>query len=138
MHKKTLLIVDDDSDDRDIFCEAVHEMDPSVECFAAKDGEDGLHKLRKVLKQLPDFIFLDLNMPRMDGRRFLTELKQDDKLKNIPVVILTTSSTPKDIEDTRKLGATCFITKPTSITKLCKKITYAISHGQSPQKQEKK
>jgi CheY-like chemotaxis protein len=88
---RRLLIADDDEDDRLLFCEAVKEIEPSAECFTAINGEDALEKLRSGLQQLPDYIFLDLNMPRMNGFRCFEELKQDDKLKDMPVVIFSTT-----------------------------------------------
>jgi CheY-like chemotaxis protein len=63
---------------------------------------------------LPDLILLDLNMPKMDGKQCLDELKKDERLSQIPVFIYTTSSQSKDIEYTLQLGAECFITKPSS------------------------
>src|SRR4051812_39600015 len=106
MNKKfTFLVVDDDPDDRDFFMEAINELYPSSHCYSAFNGEDALDKMRLKLKQIPDFIFLDLNMPRMDGWQCLTEIKSDQKLKNIPVIIFTTSSSEKDKRDTRDLGA---------------------------------
>lgn len=123
---KIFLIIDDDTDDYDFFCEAVADIDSSVKCISAINGEDGLMKLHNNIKQLPDFIFLDLNMPCMDGRTFLSEVKKDELLKNIPVIIFTTSSSSKDIEDTRKLGAHFFITKPAEFQKLRSEIVFVM------------
>ena len=63
-----------------------------AKCFTAKDGEDALTKLSEPGQLLPEVIFLDLNMPRMDGRQVLVALKRDERLNKIPVVIYTTSS----------------------------------------------
>ena len=124
--KKTLLIIDDDADDRDLFCEAVAEIDSTAQCTTASDGEDALTKLRTNPDLFPDFIFLDLNMPRMDGRICLAELKKDLNLKDIPVIIFTTSSSQKDIDDTHDLGATYFITKPHDFKSLRTKIIFVL------------
>ena len=124
--KKTFLIIDDDNDDCDFFYEVVAEIDKTSYCFSAMDGEDGLKKLRNMTTQLPDFIFLDLNMPRMDGRQCLVELKKDPKLRDIPVIIFTTSSAQKDIDETSKLGATYFLTKPSDFQSLRKKIEHVM------------
>lgn len=83
----------------------------------ASDGQEALELLTSK-KTLPDIIFLDLNMPRMDGKQLLYELKHDAKFKNIPVFIYTTSSHSRDIEETIQSGAACFITKPSSIHEL--------------------
>ncbi|MEO7991182.1 MAG: response regulator [Chryseolinea sp.] len=127
---KTLMIVDDDSDDCVFFSKSVSEMDGNVQCVIAISGEDALMQLRK-MNVLPDFIFLDLNMPRMDGRQCLAELKKDFKLKDIPVIIFTTSSAQRDIDDTKKLGAAYFLTKPFDFHLLHLKIQFImerISH----------
>jgi CheY-like chemotaxis protein len=123
--KKIFMIVDDDSDDSDFFCEAISEIDIAITCITANNGEDALTKLRKAII-LPDLLFLDLNMPRMDGRQCLTELKKDSKLKDIPVIIFTTSSSQKDIDDTLKLGASYFLTKPSDFHSLHSKIQFAV------------
>ena len=106
-----ILIVDDDSDDRFFLKEAVLEIDESFECAEAYDGIDALAMLRTT-RFLPDYIFMDINMPRMDGTKCLNELKSDAKLRGIPVIILTTSSYPKDLELTHKLGAIDYLIKP--------------------------
>jgi CheY-like chemotaxis protein len=127
--QKRFMIIDDDRDDRDLFCETILKLDPPGLCLTAINGEDGLMKLRR-MEQYPDFIFLDLNMPRMNGKQCLAELKKDARLKNIPVVIYTTSSTQSDIDETSKLGASDFLTKPSDfkvlgaqILSITKKIT---------------
>jgi CheY-like chemotaxis protein len=122
--KKIFLIVDDDDDDRDFFCEAVIEIDPSAKCETARNGEHALAKLRNGIKQLPDFIFLDINMPRMDGWQCLTELKGEKKLENIPVIIISTSSSQNDIDKAQQLGAFYFLTKPSNFEKLKKEIVF--------------
>lgn len=126
---KTLMIVDDDSDDRDFFCTALNKIDSSAECLFAVNGEDALKKLRNGIKQLPNFIFLDLNMPRMDGRICLSELKKDEKLKNIPVIIFSTSSRQKDIDETHDLGAAYFLTKPSDFKKLQNEIFFVLNEN---------
>ncbi len=112
------LIVDDDSDDIELFREAIGEIDHRVVCQAAKDCGEALEKLRNVSDVLPDLIFLDLNMPGMDGRACLAELKKDARLKNIPVIIYTTSSHVRDKVDTLELGAAYFLTKANSFGKM--------------------
>jgi CheY-like chemotaxis protein len=113
-----LLIVDDDIDDREIFAEAVAAVDPNIKCFTAKDGEDALRKLSEPAELLPEVIFLDLNMPRMDGRQVLVALKKNDQLNKIPVVIYTTSSSARDFEETKALGAFRFLAKPSDFNEL--------------------
>ncbi|MGB7394858.1 MAG: response regulator [Pricia sp.] len=119
------LIIDDDADDIDFFCEAIEEIDEEAECLMARNGEEALRLLRKQ-NTFPDCIFLDLNMPRMDGKTCLAEMKKDKGLKDIPVVIYTTSTHLKDREETLQLGADHFLTKPISFKKLCEDIRDAI------------
>lgn len=111
---QTVMIVDDDDDDRFCFKEAITEIDPTYRCLEAKDGIEALARLR-VAASLPDCIFMDINMPRMDGHQCLKELKDDAKLKNIPVVIYTTSSYKRDIDLAYRLGAADFLVKPVDV-----------------------
>lgn len=112
--KLTCLLVDDDEDDREIFMIALKDLSPDIDCHLACDGVDALDKLRK-LPTLPDFIFIDLNMPRMNGKECISEIKKDGRLLAIPVVIYSTSSSLRDQQDARRLGALHFFTKPSSI-----------------------
>lgn len=123
--KKNFLIIDDDQDDRFFFKEAIEGMFNSSVCLQANDGADALNQLRKA-KQLPDFIFLDVNMPRMGGRECLKELKKDAKLKRIPVIMYSTSFSKESIEEFRTLGSSHYLTKPTDMNKLPEQISKAI------------
>ena len=76
-----VLIVDDDEDDRDLFCIAVHELEPKINCILARNGEEALQGLQLEKFPKPDVIFLDLNMPRLNGIQFLRELKKDSQLQ---------------------------------------------------------
>ena len=113
----SFFLVDDDPDDTSLFQEVVAGLDIQVQLQTAVDGHQALEKLKNG-NTFPDVIFLDLNMPRMDGKECLIELKQDPQLRHIPVVMYTTSSQSKDIEETMMNGAVCFITKPTNIREL--------------------
>ena len=77
----SFFIVDDDVDDRNLFIEAVKEVDATIECITANNGEQALALLADPGTSLPDFIFLDLRMPRIDGKKCLIELKKNEKLK---------------------------------------------------------
>jgi CheY-like chemotaxis protein len=122
---KILMIVDDDKDDRFFFCSAVKKYNPTYECLEVENGVDALQKLRTA-DQLPDFIFLDLNMPKMDGRECLTELKKDKELKHIPVIIYTTSDYTLDKKVTKKMGADYFLTKLSDIYSLPEELIKAM------------
>jgi CheY-like chemotaxis protein len=112
------LIVDDDEDDRELFSIAVEDVESTICCLGATDGEDALHGLKSGRFPKPDLIFLDLNMPRLNGIQTLIALKKDLRLKDIPVVIYSTSKLDQDKDETAKLGAVGFITKPTALSEL--------------------
>lgn len=120
-HNPTLLIVDDDPDDVELFMEAVSVVAPSVKCISMQDGKEALEFLIKATS-LPNLIFLDLNMPRLNGFQCLKEIKRISRLSIIPVVIYSTSKQEEDETESRKLGAVEFITKPTHFEDICKAI----------------
>jgi CheY-like chemotaxis protein len=129
--RKTFFIVDDDIDDQELFIEAVNEVDKSINCFSASDCEEALNLLKSGTVELPDMIFLDLNMPRLNGKQCLTELKRQANLKHIPVIIYSTSSEKRDIEETSRLGAAHFLTKPNKFEELCSALSYVLSRDWS-------
>lgn len=110
---RNILIVDDDEDDREFFLQIVEEFYSGTNCVTAINGQDALEKLENYL---PDVIFLDLNMPLMNGFQFLERRKQHNELKHIPVIILSTSSDPRSIQDAIRYGAKDFITKPDTLS----------------------
>ena len=122
---QVLMIVEDDADDRHYFVDAVKEIDKSIKCLQAWNGAQALELLGQA-KQLPEFIFIDINMPLMNGLDFLDKIKEDEKLKHIPVIIYTTSIYQKESDYTRELGASGFITKPIDLNKLPKLIISAM------------
>lgn len=107
-----ILLVDDDADDRKYFIDAAKEVDPDLTCVTAKDGREALMILKNFGTALPDFIFLDLRMPRVNGKQTLLQLKADPSLKDIPVILYTTSNEVEESEELLSLGAVRFITKP--------------------------
>lgn len=128
MTKPTIIyIIDDDPDDQDILIEAFKEIDSSIECFTALNGQEGFKKLETKAIPFPTLIFLDLNMPRFNGRRFLLELKNDHYLKSIPVIIYTTSSNPKDMVEMNQLGALDYVIKQFDFAILKEKLKTILS-----------
>lgn len=109
----SLLIIDDDADDRNFFIEAVKEVDQQIECITANDGQQAIDLLKNALC-LPDLIFLDLRMPRLGGKKCLLEIKNDERLKSIPVIIYTTSKRIEESKDLKEIGAVHFISKPSN------------------------
>ena len=107
-----ILIADDDSEDVEIFCDALTEIDPAIECIQVENGEAVMRLLTKTPVELPDFIFLDINMPRMNGKECLAEIKKNEVLKKIPVVMYSTSSDKRDMDACREMGADGYVVKP--------------------------
>ncbi|MCI0812404.1 MAG: response regulator [Chloroflexi bacterium] len=117
----TILMADDDEDDRMFAQDALVEARLANRIDFVEDGEELMDYLRHRGKYAngnsptrPGIILLDLNMPRKDGREALKEIKADPKLRQIPVVVLTTSKAQEDIFRTYDLGVSSFITKPVS------------------------
>ena len=125
--KKTvpILIADDDQEDREMILDALKESRLLNSVHCVEDGVELLDYLHhrgrftdQTLHPIPGLILLDLNMPRLDGREALREIKNDPHLRQIPVVILTTSKTEEDIFKSYDLGVNSFITKPVSFESL--------------------
>jgi CheY-like chemotaxis protein len=113
---RTVLLVEDSLGDVRLTQEAFHEADDALRLYVVVDGVEALSFLRRKGDHAgaprPDLILLDLNLPKMDGRQVLAEIKQDEALKTIPTVILTTSDAEEDIETVYRLQANCYLTKP--------------------------
>ena len=114
------LLADDDHDDAELFSEALSTVDTSIKFHHVEDGQEVFQFLSNSKIEKPDVIFLDLNMPAMSGWQCLAKLKNDTALKNIPVVMYSTSSNPREKEIAIELGATGFVTKPTDFKVLTK------------------
>jgi CheY-like chemotaxis protein len=118
----TILLADDDEEDREMARDALADARLANDLRCVVDGQDLLDYLRRegrwsgpdVDAPRPGLILLDLNMPRMDGREALAALKSDESLRQIPVVVLTTSKSDEDVFRTYDLGVNSFITKPVS------------------------
>jgi len=113
-----ILLVDDDADDCLLFCEAINVIDDNIECVIANNGAEALLKLDAIV---PDIIFMDINMPVLDGKECLKQIKSTEILKNIPTVICSTSSDQIEINDILNMGAG-YITKPVSFDLLVKSL----------------
>ncbi len=124
---KYLLLADDDRDDCDLFTDALNELDEFITLKTVHDGEQLMHFLTNETCELPDILFLDLNMPRKNGYECLTEIKINDRLKNLPVIIFSTSFNLETVQELYNNGALYYISKPNEFTKLKKVIHNAIS-----------
>ena len=114
-----ILLVEDDQGDIDLMEEALKPNAGRINLQVVKDGVKALAYLRKEgiyqHARQPALILLDLNLPRKDGREVLSEIKKDERLKHIPVIVLTTSDAAIDIIKAYSLGANCYVTKPVGL-----------------------
>ena len=125
LRSPVILMADDDADDRLLAKDALSECGRASDLHCVENGEDLMDYLHRRGKYTnlaetprPGLILLDLNMPRKDGREALKEIKEDPRLRNIPVVVLTTSKADTDISRIYDLGANSFISKPVSFDAL--------------------
>ena len=124
---KRFLLIDDDSDDRELFSEALSMVEPAIICDQATDGQEGLAWLQQNREE-PDLIFLDINMPILNGWQLLSRLKSS-ALRHIPVIMYSTSSNAKDKRTAQELGALCFITKPHAFRMLKGMLNVVVEHA---------
>lgn len=117
MKYQTIFHIDDDDDDIDFFAEVVSQMSYALRCLSFTSATEAWEKLIGG-ELMPDIIFLDLNMPLMNGQQFLAKLKDSEALADIPVVILSTSSDSTTINQLKQEGASGFITKPSGLIEL--------------------
>jgi CheY-like chemotaxis protein len=114
-----VLLVEDSPGDVRLTKEAFREANMEIHLHVASDGFEAMAFLRHegahIHAPRPDLILLDLNLPRMDGRQVLAQIKEDDNLKTIPTVILTTSESEADIVTSYQLQANCYLTKPVQL-----------------------
>lgn len=114
-----VLLVEDNPGDVELTRDALKDGKLFVNLSVVEDGEKALQFLRRAEPYpnapRPDLILLDLNLPRKDGREVLAEIKQDPLLRNIPVVVLTTSDAERDIARSYDLGCNCYATKPVGL-----------------------
>ncbi len=114
-----ILLVEDNPGDARLTQEALHEGKIRNNLHHARDGVEALAFLKRegefAKAPKPDLVLLDLNLPRKDGREVLAEMKQDPRLRTIPVVVLTTSEAENDIVRSYELHANCYITKPVGL-----------------------
>lgn len=120
-----ILYVDDDADDLLLFGEAVRQVDSSITFVPARSGEDALDFLNGEI--FPDMIFMDINMPVMNGLMCLAAIRSNPVLEHLPVVMLSTSGNDKEINQSKSLGAD-FIVKPNTFQELVNLIAKGLQH----------
>lgn len=121
MKYRHVLIIDDDPEDIEIFSEAVHSLNENISVTTATDASIALENL-KIAENLPDIIFLDMQMPRLTGKDFLQQLNEEDKLQNIPVIVLSGQSDVIMKDTFEKIGARNYICKPNSYKQLIEEL----------------
>ncbi|MEO7988929.1 MAG: response regulator [Chryseolinea sp.] len=109
-----VLYAEDDIEDYSLFLEVIESVRAGVDCINVINGFEAL-KFLEDSTILPDYIFLDVNMPTMDGKVCLKAIKRDPRFKNIPIIIYTTSRNPLDQEFCKELGVFDYVPKPNSI-----------------------
>jgi len=118
MKQLKILLVDDDEDDRQFFADALESLDMNTELHEVHNGKACLDFLEKAGDYGPDLIFLDLNMPIMNGFQCLEQIREKGKSKETIIAIYSTSSSETDIEETFTKGANIYIKKPSSFKDL--------------------
>ncbi|MBF0566837.1 MAG: response regulator [Nitrospirae bacterium] len=116
-----ILLVEDDQGDVDLMMEGLNKAKILINMNVVDDGVKAMKYLRHEApytdSAVPDLLLLDLNLPLKDGREVLAEIKSDENLKTIPIVVLTTSDSEKDILKSYSLGANCYLTKPVNFSR---------------------
>jgi CheY-like chemotaxis protein len=128
----TIYLIDDDLDDLYLFKSALDAINPHIDCMVERSSTNAIQKLRTDESWKPSYIFLDLNLPRLEGKKVLPELKKIDRIKDVPVVIYTTSNYPGDIVECEQLGAAGYMVKPLSFTamvSLLREVLKTLSRG---------
>jgi len=108
------LLVDDDVDDQEVFLLTLEKINKNIKCLTANNGAEALSLLTAPHSFVPDFIFLDVNMPKMNGIECLKRLKDLAHLNTCKIFMYSTTSEPSVLEKSKKLGAADFIVKPAS------------------------
>jgi CheY-like chemotaxis protein len=124
--KGKILLIDDDEDDQFVFKDALREIRFPYACEVAGNGLEAVARLTGD-EDLPAMIFLDLNMPLMNGVEFLKHVREHPSINQIPIVIFSTSNNPADRTDLPKLGASSFITKTADFRELTIKLTQLLN-----------
>lgn len=121
----SILMVDDDFDDREIFRDAIQSINPALRVEFAENGLEGLKKLQAA-ETMPDVIFSDINMPLMNGIQFLEAIKKQKAYDAVPIVMYTTSPIQSFMQQCFHLGAQQYIVKPNSFKMICAEIRKAL------------
>jgi CheY-like chemotaxis protein len=119
---KQCLLIDDDLDDQEIFIMCIEKISNNIKCTTANDGVEGLALLNSKTDYIPDFIFLDVNMPKMNGIECLKHIRQMEHLRNTKIYMYSTTSESRVVKECTGLGATDFVAKPARSVELKEKL----------------
>ena len=111
-----IYLVDDDLDDQEIFQMALREIDENIQCTPANNGVEALEKLQYDVSFTPDYIFIDMNMPKMNGMDCLRQMRSLNRLKNTKIIMYSTTSDARLIDASQQIGASDFMIKPSNLT----------------------
>lgn len=123
----SMLLIDDDADDRELFGEALQKVGPHIRFESVNGGQMAFDWLGSNRQHLPDVIFLDINMPVIDGWKCLSMLKSNEAFKHIPVIIYSTSAPDGAVEMAIKLGALEYVLKPNQFNELKKMLAQVVA-----------
>lgn len=121
-HIKKCLIIDDDQDDQEIFLMCIQKIDENIDCHTVRDGITAISLLTSNVEYIPDYIFLDVNMPKMNGISCLKELRKIEKLEHTKILMYSTTSDHRVLNESRECGANGFIVKPMKTAELKEKL----------------
>ena len=116
MKAKTVILIDDDQDDLDVMQDAVSQVDPTIQCRSFLYAEEALNVLTKELLIVPDYIFIDINMPRITGDVCLQKMRMVKELKHVPIIIYSTSLPESKAPELFELGASFTFEKPYTLS----------------------
>jgi CheY-like chemotaxis protein len=125
---RIVLCVDDDPDDRDLIRNAIFKVDSSYSVAYATNGKEALaYLIESMNTELPCLVILDINMPVMDGKQTVVEIKKIEKLKSIPIVVFSTSSHPSDLQFCQRHGVE-LVTKPANFVQITSEAERLLQH----------
>ncbi len=113
-----IFIIDDNEDFVLLFCQAVAKTHPECQCLSAENGYNALRQLKFMLPTVPDFIFVDVKMPIMDGHEIVQELNKSGMYKSVPIIMYSAAANPDDEQRAREEGVSGFYSKPSSSEKI--------------------
>lgn len=123
----SIVLVDDDEDDRNFFTRAVSNTSPAIRFVALGDGEKFMEFLEKDPLPRPDLVILDINMPGLSGLDCLKQIRQSAGWSDLPVVIYSTSTHETDVNESNRLGANLYVVKPKEISALNRLVNYLVN-----------